>query len=501
MFHHVRSQFARLIAAHCFCLACVVPCPAVAFQEAKEAARSGNGTAKPMILQSHHRRMEELDYRRGKSKSIRIRGIILSEDKLGLDFAEIVFPPDQPSYAKIHRAPVNSVVSLRRLPTAEHEQLKQNLEPILNFRSRARIESGLIANLVVDQRVTDNLRVIQTYRGDWFSLESSVDKEITSRCILRIEQVFRAFQNAFANSADSTNINSRLRIQLFGSMNEYRKALRRHGYDFDNPACYIPDHEVILAGSELNSYYSRLKETRKSISAARDHYNLLNRGFNDRLAEHVKKLKQHGANSTEIRRETQALRRVWRSEFDRKLKDLDDLEKENDATFDDVTDRMFATLFHEAFHAYLQNHLFPNDEFRVPAWLNEGLAQVFEGCQVDGDTLRVDAPNPSRLDKLQNLLASSSPPRLAKLMRASNEVFVHSTDRVTEPGRMYLVAWGLAHYLFCDANILSRDTLVRYLSNQADDDDALARFELLVGTDVDSFQQQWQEAMLDKAIN
>ena len=41
----------------------------------------------------------------------------------------------------------------------------------------------------------------------------------------------------------------------------------------------------------------------------------------------------------------------------------------------------------------------------MPPWLNEGLAVIFEGGLLEGNTLRVDAPNPVALKKLKADLA------------------------------------------------------------------------------------------------
>ena len=38
---------------------------------------------------------------------------------------------------------------------------------------------------------------------------------------------------------------------------------------------------------------------------------------------------------------------------------------------------MFRRLYHEAFHAYLDNYVYESPGYEIPTWLNEGLAQVF----------------------------------------------------------------------------------------------------------------------------
>ena len=44
---------------------------------------------------------------------------------------------------------------------------------------------------------------------------------------------------------------------------------------------------------------------------------------------------------------------------------------------------MFARAYHESFHAYLENYVYPHDHYDVPRWLNEGLAVMMEGGILD----------------------------------------------------------------------------------------------------------------------
>ncbi len=70
---------------------------------------------------------------------------------------------------------------------------------------------------------------------------------------------------------------------------------------------------------------------------------------------------------------------------------------------------MFAQLYHEAFHAYVENYVCPPADVTLPHWLNEGLAQIFEAGQMEGDSLRIDAPDRKRLVQLQDDLRGEQP--------------------------------------------------------------------------------------------
>src|SRR6516225_9397706 len=55
----------------------------------------------------------------------------------------------------------------------------------------------------------------------------------------------------------------------------------------------------------------------------------------------------------------------------------------NDGLFKEATRHLFQTLYHEAFHAYLVNFVYPPEDGEAPRWLNEGLAQIFETAIVE----------------------------------------------------------------------------------------------------------------------
>ena len=75
------------------------------------------------------------------------------------------------------------------------------------------------------------------------------------------------------------------------------------------------------------------------------------------------------------------------------------LDRKNSAKFTEVSGQMFTRLAHEAFHAY-RTYVYPRQEYDVPRWLNEGLAQVFEaGLPLEADTLRIDTPDLPALGK------------------------------------------------------------------------------------------------------
>jgi hypothetical protein len=169
-------------------------------------------------------------------------------------------------------------------------------------------------------------------------------------------------------------------------------------------------------------------------------------------------------------------------------------QRTNEQKFAAVTGQMFARLNHEAFHAYLDTFVYPHDQHHVPRWLNEGLAQVFETGQLDGDSLRIDAPDRDRLARLKADLAAQPLP-LAQLLTAEEREFLGPHGNRSS-ARHYLYAWGLAYYLAFDERLLGTSRLDDYVAADAAELEPLARFEKLVGQPSGTFERQWRAAMV-----
>ena len=51
--------------------------------------------------------------------------------------------------------------------------------------------------------------------------------------------------------------------------------------------------------------------------------------------------------------------------------------------------------------------VYPPAEHRVPRWLNEGLAQVFETAVVENGVPHFNSPDPVRLERIRQALAAT----------------------------------------------------------------------------------------------
>jgi len=419
-----------------------------------------------------------------------IRGLIQSQTDAEIDFAQVIQPPGKPMYAVIRGIPRAKVTKIERLDEAEHLALFRRFALFCN---RAVIEAGRMDQLELTSQSADGSRVLH-YAGTWFTLDSTADDEQTRRCLVRIEQFFRAYRTLLPPRVTEPKL---LTVQLFGSLDQYRDRLRELKLDLDNAALYSPREATILAASDLNLFAERLAQVRREHERVRKDLDRIDKGHGQKLVTLADELKASGYTQDEITAEQRQRRASWKKELETTLATNVQRERSAEQKFDVVTDKMFRSLAHESFHAWLDTSVYPHDRHDVPRWLNEGLAQVFESGQLDGDSLRLDAPDKERLAALRADLAAGQPLPLAQLLTASERQFL-GPHAGAAPQRHYLYAWGLAHYLTFRHNLLASGRLDQYVAQESQRLDPIARFEQLAGQPIAEFEAAWRAAMLEK---
>jgi hypothetical protein len=285
------------------------------------------------------------------------------------------------------------------------------------------------------------------------------------------------------------------RIVLLNSQPEYLAFQQRAGLAIQHAAYFDLRRNEVIAGGELAVLSQQLKEI------SQHHQQLLEK-FQDReqelqriLARLTRQLREAGHDENVIRE----LRTAARNEWNRKLREPKEAairmaERENEALLRDK----FRVLYHEAFHAYLENYVFDKAKYHVPRWMNEGLAQVFESGLLDAGLLRLDAPDPGLLTLLQEELRGPQVLPLVELLTAPVEQFlVQHGDEARRSNRLYLYSWGLAYYLIFEGRMLDSQALDQYLRVDAGARDPLQLFEAMVDMPIGKFEDQWREAMLD----
>jgi hypothetical protein len=413
-------------------------------------------------------------------------GLILAERKAEIEFAEIFRPPGKPMFVVIRPVPPGEVAETVRLEQEERRRLVKRFQ---QFRNRALIEAGQMEAVTL-RRAERGPTTSWTYDGFWFRLESTADERMTRRCVVRVEQIFRAYRQLLPPRIERP---SGLRLLLFGSMDEYRGFVREAGFEISHPAFFSATENLVVAGSELNGYARRLGQIQQHNADVRRQYKLLKAAFTERLAAVIDDMKRRGYSEADIEREVKLRGTAWQREYDDALSRLDQAEQQNEARFVEVTQQMFPRLYHEAFHAYVENYVYPEPDISLPRWLNEGLAQIFESGQFDADTLRIDAPDRHRLTQLQADLSGSGVLSVAQILTADPREFLGHHDG-SSVDRLYLYSWGLAYYLTFERNLLSPEVLHPYVLNK-EHYGPTASFTRLVGMPLTKFEPLWRTAM------
>jgi len=449
------------------------------------AAEPGNDRAKP----THNGLaadwpMERIELTDGQT----YEGFIESEDSAWVYLAQVRRPGGRAMFVVIRPVDRTRISRIVRLDAAEKEQLRERLE---GFRNRARVEAGRMEAVEL-RRVEQEDNFYQRYKGNLFSLDSTASEATTRRMVVRVDQVFTAYRQIFTPRDEPVRP---LRLVVLGSSEEYDEFLSRFGLNINSPACYIRDTNLIVASSEIARFASALKKVEDQHDRIRRDLGDLKQRMPTRLKALSLQLRSQGFSRSEIAKLLSRERGKFENQIKKKQKELTRCDRQNARKFDDITRLMFQRLRHEAFHAYLENYVYPHEKYDVPLWLNEGLATMFEQGQLESDTLRVDAPNPEALEILKADLGGDAPMSVESIISTEAKDFVAEDDaRLVK--RRYAYCWGLVYYLTFERGLPQSEALDRYVAKGAAGRSARQRFEVLVGMPSQQFEQQWREYIL-----
>ena len=424
------------------------------------------------------------------------RGLISAERKSEIEFIEVVRPRGKPMYLVVRPLATSEIASQKRLPADERKLLAQR---IYAFRYRSRIEAGRMDDIELTSHEQDE-RTFLRYRGPWFILDSTANEELTRRCIVRTEQIFRAYRQILPPRQENGRAlrAEPLRIVLLASLDDYQTYLSKFELKIDNPAIYSQPGNFVVVGGELSRFADRLAIARNRHEEIRRQYENLDKQMDERLAVVRMQLREAGVARSAIDDEINARKKQWKDERDEAMLLLNTADRRNDRRFDELTETMFARLYHEALHAYLENYLYPQSQFEVPIWLHEGLAQFFQNGRLEADTLRIDSPLGTALAIAQQDIKSETPISLADLLAADSQDFLTREDR----HKYYAHAWALVYYLAIERAVIGTETLDKIVPPAVDADAQaegaeITRFQSLVDQPLFDFEQQWHAAVLE----
>ncbi|MCW8129001.1 MAG: DUF1570 domain-containing protein [Planctomycetota bacterium] len=341
-----------------------------------------------------------------------------------------------------------------------------------------------------------------------FTIESNTSDEFLRKVAFRLGKVFGAYRQHFGIER---NQDVKVRVVIFNSMAEYQAAI---GGQIMNPAFYAPDLKLISAGcdvaqyedmiKEIRAHYARLdrelEEWKKKIDAARAdiqgqvsrYYEAANRGGKGITPQDKALLDAIQGEKTRLQ--------LYLGQLEKHANEVQDqifaLNRRNDIVFQQATGAMFATLYHEGFHAFLDNYLFPDDLRKsVPLWLNEGLAQYFEAARIENNRFILGQEDRAKMAMLRTWNKANELVPLASLAVAeSKEFLVKDLSNVENSTKHYLQAWALTH-LLGEAGRLNMPTLRGYVQALKDGKPPLHALPLLTGMSNEQLQTKWEEKL------
>ncbi len=421
---------------------------------------------------------------------VSLRGLIDSETSRQTVFVEVFRPKGKRAYLRIRPLENADIESAKRLLPDERKPAERL---VAETRDRVWIEAGRM-DAVQFQVSREEGRIVYRYEGPWFDLTSTADDESTRRSVVRLEQAFLAFGRALPARIMPQ---SKLSVLLFGTSDEYQEFLRRGGLDLANPAFYAVRENRIVAGADLIAFGQQLAQSRRENDAVRKQYDEAAAALPGKLKELNRTLVAQGVSRDQRTQEIRAWRTRFQNELAAARRQMRAIDRTNTSKFNGFAARLLAQLYHEAFHAYVENYAFRHGDAKrqLPRWLNEGLAQVFEAAIFEADTLRLDAPHPKSLALLRDDFREAARLPLVDLLAADEAPFVasHESDHRAAK-RHYLHAWGFAYYLIFGPARLDLDKIERLASRDAT---SAQHLEELLGKPLDQIERDWRKAMLE----
>jgi hypothetical protein len=403
-----------------------------------------------------------------------LQGLVLEETKTSVKFYQIKRPKGEKAQRHHHIFQASEVASIDRLSDKDREILWERVQALApEFTNRAVLLEKIDAQL---QPATwgDGKKEAWSYASAHFVLVSNASRETVGWAALSLEQIYAAYANFLPPRRPLHEITP-TPIWLAASIADYLELAKSKGIKIYNPAYYDSKHNQIVCGSEFQRLDKALEDLRKQDGQLAKQLADLKKRYKGKIPAIL---------TAQIRRDKEAIDKA-RSNIKTRV-------------YEPATKRLFQTLYHEAFHAYLDNFVYPAQTATVPCWLNEGLAQVFETAQIDANELRVGQVDKERLLRVQALLRAQGLVALEKLLPATPKEFLvrHASDHQLSDS-YYLSSWALAFYLLVDRKVLGNPKkLDLYINSLKRGDNPLVAFGTLVGKPLPEFQKDFRDYLL-----
>lgn len=470
-------------------------------KEIKEIVRSG-GAAQPQDA------AEMRDVLTLKNGDVH-KGLLVSEDTKEVVF-DLVMSGKNVSKIMLSRTTFTraEVAGLKTLSDAQRKSAREYIE---NAESQARKDAVDEKEVALENYSFPSLKdPAKEVPGrkielEHFTIVSTAGDDFLKRAAFRLSKVFNAYKQYFGVDR---NQSEKVRIMIYGSMANYYADL---GQGIKNPAYYAPARKMIVAGCDVAHYEAEIAAVRKqhaSLTSQIEDWKRKVANARSEVQQAVSKAHDQinaggkgatAANQAAMER-LKAKQRDWQVQIGQQEKkvvelqgEIDACNRRNDIVFNEYTQQMFATLYHEGFHAFLDNFLLPEGSSRiVPRWLNEGLAQYFEMSRMEADRLILGQDSRERMAILRKFKTENSLIALDKFVTAGQaDYIVHDIANLENSTKNYLQAW-LVTSILGEKGRLKKENLEAYVKLLKENKPPLDALPTLTGM---------ANAELDAAIN
>jgi len=437
------------------------------------------------------------------------KGLLVSEDTHEVVF-DLVMSGKNVSKTMLSRTTFDrkEVADLKQLTEAQRSAARQYMEKAdIAARHDAILEKEVALETIMLPSLKDPKKEVPAKKIELehFTIVSNAGDDFLRRAAYRLNKVFSAYKQYFGVDR---NQSQKVTIMIYGSMaNYYADA----GQGIKNPAFYAPDRKMICAGCDVARYEAEIAAVRKQhanltmqiedwkrkVANARADVQQAVSKAHDQLNAGGKGTTAQGQAAME---NLKAQQREWQVQIGQQEKKVIELQGEieacnrrNDIVFNEYTQQMFATLYHEGFHAFLDNFLLPEGSSRiVPRWLNEGLAQYFEVSRMEADRLILGQESRERMAILRKFKSENSLIALDKFVTAGQaDYIVHDISNLENSTKNYLQAW-LVTSIIGDKGRLKKENLEAYVKQLKENKPPLDALPMLTGM---------SNGELDAAIN
>ncbi|MFL5241748.1 MAG: DUF1570 domain-containing protein [Gemmataceae bacterium] len=401
-----------------------------------------------------------------------IKGLVVRDEPSEILMWRVSRKPGERAYAWLETVPRQDIESIEKLEGIDRTALAARVKAL---DSSAKIQAERMQSLQlkpVAWAKESNIKALR-YSSLYFILESNAGEDLVRRAAVGLDQIYNAYAHYLPPRRDSGEPTT---ILLAGSLEEYQALLNSRSRNLLNPAFYNAATNRIACGSELQKLGDEIRQVRQR---------------NQQLLADLEEQKAE-------------LGRVYKKKipaellqsFEEKRKQILTAKKDNETAFEisfrKGTERLMQRLYHESFHAYLANFVYPAAEANVPVWLNEGLAEIFDSAFLDGDELRIGHCDRERLKRAKTLLNSGELVSLSDLLQSSSKHFlVHHATEKEASDRFYLTSWTLAHFLTFERRLLGAKALDEYVHALHRRADPLEAFRTLVDEPLPQFEKQF----------